>query len=206
MESALASEILMSMYYYEVALGVKRHWKSATFTYACEQEIAPYVLVRVPFGKQKKIGYITGVVKKPSFATKDIVTVYDYAISKETGLIPDWYRSLLWSRLCPVVVVMGNNIAAGEARVDSSQVKEGEKVIHLRTVCKADVPFPLVSADWNDFVEANQKHLEQLESVVVSDIRSFVNNNKLPMTLSFSGGKDSLACYGLAKKASEVRP
>ncbi len=101
----------------------------------------------------------------------------------------------------PVVVVMGNNIAAGEARVDSSRVKDEEKVIHLRSVCKADVPFPLVSADWNDFVKANRKHLAQLEANAVSDIRSFVNNSKLPITLSFSGGKDSLACYGLAKKA-----
>jgi phosphoadenosine phosphosulfate reductase len=101
----------------------------------------------------------------------------------------------------PVVVVMGNNVAAGEARVDSGAVKESEKAIHLRDVCKADIPFPLVPADWNDFVKANQKHLRQLESSAVSDLRSFANNSKLPMTLSFSGGKDSLACYGLAKKA-----
>jgi phosphoadenosine phosphosulfate reductase len=101
----------------------------------------------------------------------------------------------------PVVVVMGNNVAAGEARVDSDKVREGERVLHLRSVCKADIPFPLVSADWNDFVKANRKHLQQLESSAVSDIRSFVNNTMLPITLSFSGGKDSLACYGLAKKA-----
>ncbi|MCX6650360.1 MAG: phosphoadenosine phosphosulfate reductase family protein [Methanomassiliicoccales archaeon] len=101
----------------------------------------------------------------------------------------------------PVVVVMGNNVAAGEARTDSAHVKEDEKVIHLRDVGKADIPFPLVSASWEDFVKANKNHLQALESSAVSDIRSFINNTKLPITLSFSGGKDSLACYGLAKKA-----
>jgi phosphoadenosine phosphosulfate reductase len=101
----------------------------------------------------------------------------------------------------PVVVVMGNNVAAGEARADSLHVKEGEKVIHLRDVGKADVPFPLVSASWEDFVRANRNHLRVLESTAVSDLRSFANNTDLPITLSFSGGKDSLACYGLAKKA-----
>jgi len=101
----------------------------------------------------------------------------------------------------PVVVVMGNNVAAGEARADSSKVREGEKVIHLRDLCKADIPFPLVQADWEDFVKVNEKHFQALESSAISDIRSFANNTKLPITLSFSGGKDSLACYGLAKKA-----
>lgn len=101
----------------------------------------------------------------------------------------------------PVVVVMGNNVAAGEARVDSDQVKDGEKVIHLRDVGKADIAFPLVSANWEDFVRANKKHLLDLESSAVSDLRSYANNSKLPISLSFSGGKDSLACYGLAKKA-----
>jgi primosomal protein N' (replication factor Y) len=80
------------MQYYEVALGVKRHWKSATFTYSSEQTIPPYTLVRVPFGKQKKIGYIVNVVKKPSFDTKELLKVYDYAISEETVLFLDWYR------------------------------------------------------------------------------------------------------------------
>ncbi|MCE5261760.1 MAG: phosphoadenosine phosphosulfate reductase family protein [Euryarchaeota archaeon] len=101
----------------------------------------------------------------------------------------------------PVVVVMGNTVAAGEARVGSDHMKEGEKVVHLRDVCKADVPFPLVPADWNDFVKANQKHLRQLEAAAISDLRSFAHNSALPISLSFSGGKDSLACYGLTKKA-----
>ncbi|TFG57410.1 MAG: reductase [Methanomassiliicoccus sp.] len=101
----------------------------------------------------------------------------------------------------PVVVVMGNNVAAGEARVNSDMIKEGEKVIHLKDVGKGDIPFPLIPASWEDFVKANQKHFKALESSVVSDLRSFANNSKLPLTLSFSGGKDSLACFGLAKKA-----
>ncbi|MBN1110426.1 MAG: phosphoadenosine phosphosulfate reductase family protein [Methanomassiliicoccales archaeon] len=101
----------------------------------------------------------------------------------------------------PLVVVMGNTVAAGEARTGSDQVREGERVIHLRDVGKADLPFPLVPANWEDFVHANRKYLLSLESKAVSDLRSFANNSRLPLTLSFSGGKDSLACYGLAKKA-----
>lgn len=101
----------------------------------------------------------------------------------------------------PVVVVMGNNVAAGEARVDSDRVKEGEKVIHMRDVGKADVHFALATASWEDFVNVNKQHLRSLESSAISDLRSYINNTKLPVTLSFSGGKDSLATYGLMKKA-----
>ncbi len=80
------------MRYYEVALGVKRHWKSATFTYAHDEIIPVHTLVRVPFGKQKKIGYVTAVVKKPPFATKELVTGYNATISNETVAFLDWYR------------------------------------------------------------------------------------------------------------------
>lgn len=80
------------MRYYEVALGVKRHWKSATFTYASEQEIAPTTLVRVPFGRQKKIGFITSVVKKPSFDTKEILKVLDDRIPNQTVAFLEWYQ------------------------------------------------------------------------------------------------------------------
>ncbi len=80
------------MWYYEVAIGAKRHWKSATFTYASDQEVPLNTLVRVPFGRQKKIGYIANVVKKPSFETKQLIRVYDDKISAESVAFFDWYR------------------------------------------------------------------------------------------------------------------
>ena len=40
-----------------------------------------------------------------------------------------------------------------------------------------------------------------MEGTAVREIRGFVKNVRLPVTVSFSGGKDSLAAYGLTAKA-----
>ena len=101
----------------------------------------------------------------------------------------------------PLIVMVGSSICSAVARASSSEPDPQVRPIHIREVGKIETPVALRSATWTDFVEANREHLKALESKAVSDVKSFAGNKKLPVTLSFSGGKDSLACYGIAKKA-----
>ncbi|HEY3419333.1 MAG TPA: phosphoadenosine phosphosulfate reductase family protein [Methanomassiliicoccales archaeon] len=101
----------------------------------------------------------------------------------------------------PLIVVSGNTLCSAVAKVGSGEAKTAEKAILIRDVGKVEKqPFGK-RASRQDFVAANRRFLEGLESKGVSDIKSFVGNRGLPVTLSFSGGKDSLAAYGISKKA-----
>ena len=101
----------------------------------------------------------------------------------------------------PLIALTGNLVCAASARVPSSQLRTAEKAVHIAGAANAEGAWEAGKSKARAFVEANIKHLKVMESKGVSDIKSFVSQQKLPVTLSFSGGKDSLACYGLAKKA-----
>jgi len=102
----------------------------------------------------------------------------------------------------PLVALSGNLICAGVARKSSRNLDHGERALTIRDVGKGSIGLPPRRLQWRDFVSVNEDHLRGLEAKAVSDIRSFLGNNReKPVTLSFSGGKDSLACYGLASKA-----
>ena len=100
----------------------------------------------------------------------------------------------------PLIVISGNTLCTGAAKVGSNEVKTAEKAILIRDVGKVEKSSFGKRASRQDFVAANRRFLEGLESKGVSDIKSFVGNREQPVTLSFSGGKDSLAAYGIAKK------
>ena len=100
----------------------------------------------------------------------------------------------------PLIVVSESTLCTGEAKVGSNDVRNVEKAILIRDVGKVEKASFGKHASRQDFVAANRRFLEGLESKGVSDIKSFVGNREQPVTLSFSGGKDSLAAYGIAKK------
>jgi len=101
----------------------------------------------------------------------------------------------------PLIVLAGNFVCTGVARVSSDVLKTSDRAIGIRDVWKGEIAFSKKKADWEDFVRVNSSHLSSLESRAVSDVKSYVGNSRLPVTLSFSGGKDSLACYGIVRKA-----
>jgi phosphoadenosine phosphosulfate reductase len=100
-----------------------------------------------------------------------------------------------------LIILAGNLICSGVAKVPSSEAPSAEKAIGVRDVGKGTIELSTRKASWTGFVNANEAHLKALESKGISDIKSFLGNNKLPVSLSFSGGKDSLACYGLASRS-----
>ena len=101
----------------------------------------------------------------------------------------------------PLIVLAGNLVCTGVARVSSDKLDDSEKAIGIRDVGKGEIAISKKRTDWGDFVRANVSYLVVLESSAVSDVKSFIGNNPIPVTLSFSGGKDSLACFGIARKA-----
>jgi phosphoadenosine phosphosulfate reductase len=101
----------------------------------------------------------------------------------------------------PVIAVAGGLVCAATARAACS-LGEGCKFgLHIKDVAKLSERWSAKRSTWADFVNSNSSHLKAIESKAVSDVKSFTSNRKEPVTLSFSGGKDSLACYGIAKKA-----
>ncbi len=101
----------------------------------------------------------------------------------------------------PVIALTGNLVCAGSARSSSKDARNADKAIRIRGAGNADGAWEATKSDERVFVEANADHLSRLESKGVNDIKSFAKQGKVPLTVSFSGGKDSLAAYALAKKA-----
>ncbi|MEM2943482.1 MAG: phosphoadenosine phosphosulfate reductase family protein [Methanomassiliicoccales archaeon] len=103
----------------------------------------------------------------------------------------------------PVIVVAGDYICAGIARASSNRIFDAEKGVGIRDVGKGRVVFSKKKTCWSKFIQANIDHFKYLESKAVSDVKSYLrNNSNIPVTLSFSGGKDSLACYEIMRRTS----
>jgi len=51
-----------------------------------------------------------------------------------------------------------------------------------------------------DVILANEAHLKRLEKEALRELDDFISRSKLPVNISFSGGKDSLACLCLGLK------
>lgn len=137
-------------------------------------------------------------------ATKGVVMVgHDTGHLKGKNL-PGWAIKAIKGEFAagdPLIVIAGSLVCSGVAKVSSAKAGEAEKAIGVRDVGKGVIEVERRRSSWTGFVNVNEAHFRSLESKAVSDIRSFVGNNKMPVTLSFSGGKDSLACYGLTTRS-----
>jgi phosphoadenosine phosphosulfate reductase len=102
-----------------------------------------------------------------------------------------------------VIVRKGKKAGPGVALADSKYLNAAEKAVRIKdleSIKERPVSKP---SGREEFVRSNKEHLESIERNGVSDIRSFVSKKNIPITVSFSGGKDSLAAYGIASKALE---
>jgi phosphoadenosine phosphosulfate reductase len=100
-----------------------------------------------------------------------------------------------------VIVRKGKKAGPGVAMVDSELFDSAEKAVRIKDLDPIkDRPISKPSGR-EEFVRSNKEHLEKIEMNGISDIRSFISKKDIPVTVSFSGGKDSLAAYGIASKA-----
>ncbi len=101
----------------------------------------------------------------------------------------------------PIIVKKALKVGPGVAMADSDSMRSAEKALRVRDLsAPADMPLS-PEADRDTFVRANRDHLRKLEKKAAGEIRGFMKTSRLPLTVSFSGGKDSLAAYGLAVAA-----
>ncbi len=106
----------------------------------------------------------------------------------------------------PLILKKGTKVGPGVALVDSIDIKCAERAVKIRDLnAPSDVPAS-PKAGLDSFVKANRSHMRRLQRHAVKEIRRFLdegNRKNLPVTVSFSGGKDSLAAYGLAAEACD---
>jgi phosphoadenosine phosphosulfate reductase len=95
----------------------------------------------------------------------------------------------------------GECVGVGRAKVDAATAEtmgRGPVVRTRRNIKSHIVPG---KATWDDAVGANAVVLDKVEALGIGFIRDVHERNQLPVNVSFSGGKDSLATLLLAMKA-----
>ncbi len=81
--------------------------------------------------------------------------------------------------------------------------QDGTKSIRIKDVTQKEFRLSDKQASIEDVIKANEPHLKKLEKAALSELKSFLARTRLPVNVSFSGGKDSLAALCLCLK---VRP
>lgn len=95
----------------------------------------------------------------------------------------------------------GTCIGVGRAKMGAEEARgitRGQIVRLRKNVPQVCSPGP---ATWDDAVDANREHLAKLEADSITFIRDLAEQEDLPVTVSYSGGKDSLVTLLLALKA-----
>jgi phosphoadenosine phosphosulfate reductase len=91
----------------------------------------------------------------------------------------------------------GRAIGTGSARMSSVEMLESQRGVAIKTRWTGE---PSDNIDmgrnnsWNDVVRANQKIIDRRVEEAVKFVRKTMDRNPLRAVVSFSGGKDSLAC------------
>jgi len=101
----------------------------------------------------------------------------------------------------PVIVRKGKKAGPGTALANSKDMRSSERAVKIKDLVPVENRPISPPSGRAEFVKSNREHLESIERNAVSDIRSFVSKKNTPVTVSFSGGKDSLAAFGVASKA-----
>ena len=137
-------------------------------------------------------------------ATKNVITFAGMSGHLKGKVIPGMNINEVLGEFVegePLILIKGTKVGPGTALVKSSEIKEAERAVKIKDMF-TPLPFvPSKNASKKEFAECNRDHLMKLESNAVSDVRSFIKGKSQPVTISFSGGKDSLAAYGIASKA-----
>ena len=92
-------------------------------------------------------------------------------------------------------------VAVGRAKVDAKEAGNMERGAIVRTRRNFPSNCTREEATWEDAVEASAGVLEEQEAEAISFIRDVAARNPLPVNVSYSGGKDSLATLLLVNKA-----
>ncbi len=98
-----------------------------------------------------------------------------------------------------VILRMGRFIGCGSAKVDAAQFRSSDKGIKVRDFARADPIVPGKKAWTRAVVRANQHYLAAKKAKAEHEIRDAMEKHPLPLSVSFSGGKDSLVVLDLVR-------
>lgn len=118
-------------------------------------------------------------------------------------------------RKSEAVVVLsptGKVLSTGTMRINAKELKDKKKGTVVKPkhfLRKSPEPTKAnIAAEnqtWNEAVVANTITLQEYEVRALRAILRVIERNpKLPLSVSFSGGKDSLVCLGLARKLTDI--
>ncbi|MGI6008885.1 MAG: phosphoadenosine phosphosulfate reductase family protein [Methanomethylophilus sp.] len=98
----------------------------------------------------------------------------------------------------------GTVVGTGVAKMSSEEMRTAGKGLAVKT--RWHKPEDMISSDlahtWDDVVEANKKVIEKRRDEAIDFMKkTAAEHPDLPVAVSFSGGKDSLACMLLAMDA-----
>jgi len=96
-----------------------------------------------------------------------------------------------------VVIEMGKFIGCGTAKVDARDLKTSVKGIKVRDFSQAGPLSPGRRAWTKDVIKANLAHLAAKRAKAEHELRGVFESTEAPITVSFSGGKDSLVVLDL---------
>ncbi len=105
-----------------------------------------------------------------------------------------------------IIVRKGAKVGPGIALVSSENIEYAEKAVKIRDLAPDPERPRSPDSDIREFTDVNSSHMEALTSAAVSEIRESIKGSKLPVTVSFSGGKDSLVACSLTEKALKRKP
>jgi len=94
-------------------------------------------------------------------------------------------------------------IAGGITKIDEEKrtsMNRGVYAKNYKSITNRSVP-TFEKRRWEDVIKANEKILEEITEEAIKFIRKTKKELRLPVAVSFSGGKDSLVTLDLAKKA-----
>ncbi len=101
-----------------------------------------------------------------------------------------------------VVVRMGRFIGCGTAKVDAAQFRSSDKGIKVRDFGRADPIVPGKRGWTRIVVKANQHYMAAKRARAEHEIRQAMAEHPLPLSVSFSGGKDSLVVLDLVRSVT----
>ncbi len=101
----------------------------------------------------------------------------------------------------------GEVIAAGTARMDAGEMRRSNRGMAVKVRRKGTPEMvPRERPSWDDVLDANADVLDGIVGEAISFIRSTAASHDMPLAVSFSGGKDSLATLLLVREAGYAPP
>lgn len=102
-----------------------------------------------------------------------------------------------------IVFLEGRPVAVGRAKMAGADMKQCKRGVAVKVRWNGYDDNPVLPGGqaWQDAVDANREYLMSIEGEALGFIKKAVKQYPLPVTVSYSGGKDSLATLLLAKKA-----